>query len=697
MNATSPSLRAGKPWPLGATMTEDGCNFAVYSEGATSITLCLFSGSEQEVARFVLPARTGNVWHGHVSGVRVGQCYGYRVDGPYAPDQGCLFDNSKMLIDPYAIALTREMKWDTSVLSPPTMQLDEVPVGLKPLDSSEKVPKCLIYDREAFDWRHDARPEIDPDQRIIYELHVKGFTQLHPKIPETYRGKYLGLCSDEAISHFKKLGVTTLQLMPCFSFMTESRLQEKGLENYWGYNPINFFSPDWRYAIEDPVAEFKQMVRTLHESGLEVVLDVVYNHTAEGEVDEGTFCFKGFDSRTYYMYEEHYTRFTNYSGCGNSMNIHHPQVRKMVVDSMRYWVEEMHVDGFRFDLAVALGRHGEHYSKEACLFGIIEQDPVLSQVLLIAEPWDIGPHGYQLGHFPNQWNEVNDRFRDTARAFWRGDAGYLADFATRLLGSRDHFQRDTRSHTTSVNHVTYHDGFTLEDLVSYTVRQNHDNGEDNRDGHGHNISVNHGSEGPTEDDQIIARREQHKRNLMTTLLLSRGTPHILAGDEFGRTQGGNNNAYCQDNEISWLNWDISGKDLSFLSFCQSLIKTRRGAVGSLNALALESEPFHLFNQFDDVEWLTDTGEILSDTQWHDPENNFVAILASAPKRKKALTRLLLINAGDLQTYFYAPVRFTGMRFECVLCTADKGEAAVQQLGQRISVPAQSMVYMILQS
>ena len=695
MNSTTPSLRAGTPWPLGASMTEDGCNFAVYSEGATSITLCLFSESEQEIARFVLPARTGNIWHGHVTGVRMGQCYGYRVDGPYAPDQGFLFDKSKLLIDPYAIALTRQMRWDASVLSPPTTQLDEVPVGLKPLDSSNIVPKGVIYDRTSFDWRHDRRPQIDPNQRIIYELHVKGFTQLHPEVPEAYRGKYLGLCSDEVINYLKKLGVTTIQLMPCFSFMTESRLLEKGLENYWGYNPVNFFAPDWRYAVEDPVAEFKHMVRTLHESGLEVILDVVYNHTAEGEVDEGTFSFKGLDSKTYYLYEDHFQSFTNYSGCGNTVNIHHPQVRRLVADSLRYWVEEMHVDGFRFDLGVALGRHGEHYSKEACLFGIIEQDPVLSQTLLVAEPWDIGPHGYQLGNFPDHWTEVNDRFRDTARAFWRGDTGYLADFATRILGSRDHFDRSRRSHTTSVNHVTYHDGFTLEDLVSYTVRHNHDNGEDNRDGHGHNISINHGSEGPTEDDDIIARRQLHKRNLMATLFLSRGTPHLLAGDEFGRTQGGNNNAYCQDNEVSWVHWDFDEINLAFLNFCQELIKVRKGRVGSLNALALDSEPYHLFNQFDHVEWLTDTGEALNDSQWHDPENPFIAVLAVGPKRKDAITRLILINAGELQTYFYAPVRFTGLRFECVLCTAEQGPSAIQQLGQRITVPAQSLSYLIL--
>ena len=600
----------GKALPLGAVLDELGCNFSVHCPGGESVELCLFDENEQHIDSFLLTASISHLWHVHLQGVKAGQKYGYRVDGQYDPKAGLLFNKNHLLIDPYAKCLSKVQH--SFVQS----QSDE---------NDAHVAKSVVVDDDAFDWQGVKKPQIDDQDRIIYELHTKGFTQTNLKIPSPLRGKYLGLSAAESIKHYQSLGVTSLQIMPVFSFVSESRLRGLGLTNYWGYNPINFFSPETRYSQYDAIREFKTMVRELHAVNIEVILDVVFNHTAESGADGLVLSFKGFDNRGYYTFEHDkygvdYQRYSNFSGCGNSVNLDFSWSLKITLDALRYWVTEMQVDGFRFDLAASLAREKEGFSEQSAFFKTLLQDPILSRVVLIAEPWDIGPGGYRLGAFPEQWKECNDRYRDTMRSFWRGDPGAVSEVATRLLGSRDFFPVEFRCNSTSVNYICYHDGFTLDDMVSFKERHNKANGEHNRDGHGHNFSENYGCEGPTKKEGINKLRQQQKRNMITTLFLSQGTPHFLAGDEMGNHQSGNNNAYCQDNQISWINWNQSDVDLLLFKFTAQLIKLRQQS-RLFGYLMLND---NLVNG-DQVKWYHPDGYLMQEIDWHASNSQAIAV------------------------------------------------------------------------
>lgn len=550
--------------PQGVEYLEHGIRFSVFAPDATCVELCIFNAQEKLLTTLPLMRTEGDYWAGLVMGLRMGQRYAYRAHGPQDPENGYLFDPDRFLLDPYARSLSHPLIWDTKSYQQ---------------KKAKFIPKAMLCNLE-FDWQGVTSPQHPLEKTIIYETHVKGMTQRHPNIPKEIRGTYLGLCHPVFIEHLKKLGITAVQLMPIAAFTSETRLQDLGLVNYWGYNPVCFMAPEPRYAQKDAVHEFKTMVRELHRAGIEVILDVVFNHTAEGGHGGPVLSLKGLANRHYYVFEgdeqqTYFEQYTNVTGCGNTVHVSSSQGLQLVMDSLRYWVTEMHVDGFRFDLAVTLAREPQGFNPHGIFFKAIHQDPVLQKTKLIAEPWDIGSYGYRLGQFPRLWLELNDTFRDRTRSFWRGDGDSMADFATRFLGSRDTFPLLFRHPLSSVNYVCYHDGFTLEDLVSYQERHNWDNGEDNRDGHGHNISDNYGVEGPTQDPAILHIRQQQKRNFIATTLFACGVPHFLAGDEFGRTQNGNNNAYCQDNPISWVNWDITENDKKLLEFTQYCIKLRQ--------------------------------------------------------------------------------------------------------------------------
>ncbi|MGB5447052.1 MAG: glycogen debranching protein GlgX, partial [Psychromonas sp.] len=539
-------------------------------------------------------------------------------------------------------------------------------------DDSQVVKSVVIDNR--FDWKNVSKPNIREQARILYEVHVKGFSQLNKKIPLEKRGKYLGLSHPESIKHYKKLGITSLQIMPVFSFVSEPRLQKLGLTNYWGYNPINFFAPENRYAQFDAVNEFKTMVRELHGEGIEVILDVVYNHTAEAGNDGLILSFKGFDNRNYYSFEKasdnlhlNYSNYSNHSGCGNTVNLNNPWTLKLTLDSLRYWVTEMQVDGFRFDLAVTLARETNGFNEQSAFFKALLQDPVLSRVKLIAEPWDIGPGGYRLGGFPSDWLECNDRYRDTLRSFWRGDIGQLGEVATRLLGSRDVFARHYRANCTSVNYICYHDGFTLDDLVTYEQRHNEANGEKSRDGHGHNLSANYGVEGKTDNVKINALRQQQKRNMITSLFLSQGTPHFLAGDEMGNNQKGNNNAYCQDNILSWLNWDLSAVDQKLFNFTSNVIKLRNES-RLFGNLALSEDCIGRCESSDLVTWYHPDGDPMEQHDWH--ANNAQAIGVELREAEHSGERwFLILNSSSYQIGCKLPLLDAGLAWKIKLDTA----------------------------
>ncbi|WP_409420355.1 glycogen debranching protein GlgX [Pseudaeromonas sp. ZJS20] len=650
------TLKPGSEAPLGASLDSKGCNFAVWAPEATAVILCLYDGAEQELARFSLKERKGQYWFGYVAGVKAGQAYGYRLQGPTLP--GGLFDEHKLLLDPYAKALSRPLEWDAKAYAG---------------DSAAMMSKSLVVDETAFDWQDSRRPGHNDCQSIFYEAHIKGFTQLHPEVPEAWRGKYLGFCHPAVIGHLQSLGITAVQLLPVASFMSEPRLEDLGLANYWGYNPVCFMAPDPRYGVADAVQEFKTLVRELHKAGIEVILDVVYNHTAEGGQGGPLLCYKGFDNRNYYMFENgahgpDYGRYVNVTGCGNSFNVDHPNVLRLVMDSLRYWVEQMQVDGFRFDLAVTVAREGNEFDPWGAFFKAVLQDPVLSQVKLVAEPWDIGPFGYRLGQFPSNWKETNDRYRDTVRSFWRGDTGRMADFATRLLGSRDIFPKSYRSIHSSVNFITYHDGFTLEDLVSYEQRHNHANAEDNRDGHGHNLSANNGVEGPTAERRISHKRQQQKRNLLATLLLSQGTPHLLAGDELGRTQMGNNNAYCQDNRISWLSWELREEDERLLEFVRQMISLRRSSSVFSGLKLVDDHYLGPQRESHHVDWYHPDGRLLTDADWNTPVSQ-VFVMDIGDLSGEGERWAVLFNASDYDIHFRLPAPSDGRQWEQVVDTA----------------------------
>ncbi|GGH26207.1 glycogen debranching protein GlgX [Sphingobacterium alkalisoli] len=610
---------AGSPYPLGATYDGKGVNFSIYAENAEGVDLCLFNKSEEDAKplKIRIKERTHQVWHVYVPNIGPGQLYGYRVYGPYDPENGHRFNPHKLLIDPYAKAIAGTLQWDDSLFGYEVGH-PEKDLSFSSQDSASYLPKCVVVD-QSFDWEGDKPLRTPLHKSVIYEMQVKGFTQLHPDIPREMRGSYSALAHPTTISYLQALGVTAIELMPIHHFITDWHLQEKGLTNYWGYNTIGFFAPDVRYASKgiqgQQVNEFKEMVKTLHQAGIEVILDVVYNHTGEGNEMGPTLSFRGIDNAAYYRLTEDCRYYMDYTGTGNTLNARLPNVLRLIMDSLRYWILEMHVDGFRFDLASALARELHEVDKLSSFFDVIHQDPVISQVKLIAEPWDIGEGGYQVGKFPPGWAEWNGKYRDCIRDYWIGADSMLGEFADRLTGSSDLYQDDYRKPTASINFVTAHDGFTLHDLVSYNEKHNEANGEDNNDGDSHNRSWNCGAEGPTDDEEINRLRARQKRNLLTTLFLSQGVPMLVAGDEFGRTQQGNNNAYCQDNEISWLDW--AGKDESLLNFTQQLIALRRDHPIFCRRKWFQGIPIKGIG-LEDIAWFLPDGVEMDDSHWdHD--------------------------------------------------------------------------------
>ncbi|MBN8873807.1 MAG: glycogen debranching protein GlgX [Rhodospirillales bacterium] len=696
----------GSPGPLGATWDGLGVNFALFSANATKVELCLFDDAgETELERIELPEYTNEVWHGYLPDARPGTVYGYRVHGPYDPEAGHRFNPNKLVLDPYAKAHVGKLTWDHACFGY-TIGAEGDDLTFDERDSAPFMPKGRVID-PAFTWGRERPPSVPWDRTIVYETHVRGFTKLHPLVPEHMRGTFSGLGRKEIVDYVKSLGVTSVELLPIHSFVNDSYLLDKGLTNYWGYNTIGFFAPDPRYsAVPDFVfSEFKEMIARLHDAGLEVILDVVYNHTAEGNERGPTLSFKGIDNASYYrLMPEQQRYYINDTGTGNTLNMSHPRVLQMVTDSLRYWVCEMHVDGFRFDLGTILAR--EHYGfdeghgfLDSCL-----QDPVLSKVKLIAEPWDIGPGGYQVGGFPPGWAEWNDKFRDTVRAYWKGDEGKLPELATRMAASADCFNKRGRKPWASVNFITAHDGFTLHDLVSYNDKHNEANGEDNRDGHSDNISWNHGVEGPTDDPEILGLRERQKRNLLATLLLSQGTPMVLAGDESGRTQQGNNNAYCQDNEISWVNWDFGEREVALAEFVRKVIALRQSFPILRRSRFLTGE-YNADLDVKDVRWLTPSATDMEEEQWGDPNARCFGMLmdgraqASGIKRPAMdATALLVLNAHHDVVSFTLPEVVGGNAWRCLLDTnmpEDEGREAFET-GDEYLVTGRSVVLFVLE-
>jgi isoamylase len=677
--------RPGKWAPLGATWTGDGVNFALFSEHATEVELCLFDSpaSTHESARVALRDRTDLIWHGFVAGVGPGQLYGYRVYGPYEPEHGRRFNPSKVLLDPYAKAIGRAPLATDQMYGyrPPgadPAHADDVP------DDRDNAATCALAAvvDPTFDWQHDRSPWTPWHETVIYELHVKGFTQQHPGVPGPLRGTFAGLASPAAIAHLQSLGVTAVELMPIHQHAIDRHLHERGLPNYWGYNTLAFFAPDLRFASSlvphEAVREFKTMVRALHAASIEVILDVVYNHTAEGDHRGPTLSMRGIDNAAYYRLKaDDQSRYVDYTGCGNTLNMQHPRVLQLIMDSLRYWVTEMHVDGFRFDLASALARELHAVDRLGSFFDIIHQDPVLSQVKLIAEPWDLGEGGYQVGNFPVGWAEWNGRYRDEVRRFWKGDGGMVNELATRLAGSSDLYDHSGRLPHASVNFVACHDGFTLHDLVSYEQKHNDANLEDNRDGERHNNSWNCGVEGPTSDTTVIALRERQARNVLATLFLSQGVRMLTAGDEMGRTQRGNNNAYCQDNEISWLDWSLSPRQEDLLAFTrymldlfktQPVLKRRR----FLRGRNLDG------GQAKDITWFEPNGHEMAGDAWHAHAARTLAVrldgtqIDERDERGDPIvgdTLFLIFNAHDVPMPFVFPIEAGATRWERILDTA----------------------------
>ena len=679
----------GAPNPLGATFDGEGTNFALFSEHASGVELCLFDrpDAETETARIPLRERTDQIWHGYLPDVRPGQLYGYRVSGPYQPELGHRFNPSKLLIDPYAKAISGTVHWGETQFSYP-LGSPEGDLVLDQRDSAGGMPKSVVVET-AFSWGNDEPPGVPWNQTVIYETHVKAMTMLHPEVPEPLRGTYLGFATDPVIDHLTSLGVTTVELLPVHQFVSEPHLHDKGLSNFWGYASIGFFAPDVRYAtagLGQQVAEFKTMVRRLHAAGLEVVLDVVYNHTGEGNHLGPTLCFRGIDNLAYYRTPPGDPRYyLDYTGTGNTLNLMHPRVIQLVMDSLRYWVTEMHVDGFRFDLATTLARDPYNYRKGARFFDIIRQDPVLSRVKLIAEPWDLGPEGYQVGNFPIGWAEWNGKYRDTVRRFWRGDQSQVPDLAYRLSGSSDLYESSGRTPYSSINFVTAHDGFTLADLVSYNGKHNEANLEGNRDGTDDNLSNNWGSEGPTEAVRIVQLRRRMERNFLATLAFSQGIPMLLYGDEIGRSQGGNNNAYCQDNEITWMRWDLEPPEQRQLDFTRRLFALRHA-----NPVLRRRTFFHGRPIPDagvkDLSWIGADGREMSHDDWHDSRLHVLGMLMhgratdAVDHRGRLLTGetlLLLMNGGNRSRHFTLPALVEPGTWAEVVNTTRSGERPVR--------------------
>ena len=679
---TSVKTFLGYPYPLGATWMGNGVNFALFSEHATGVELCLFDDLEatEENIRIPVSEHTDQVWHEFLPDVRPSQLYGYRVSGPYDPERGLRFNSSKLLLDPYAKAIAGEVSWADEMFG--------YVIGDKKEDLAQDfrddawgVPKSVVIDT-AFDWQGDRRPGIPLPDSVIYEVHVKGFSKLWNEVPEELRGTYAGLGSASAIDYFKKLGVTSVELLPVHAHIEDKSLIDRGLTNYWGYNTIGFFAPHAQYSssgqMGEQVVEFKSMVRSLHLAGIEVILDVVYNHTAEGNHLGPTLCFRGIDNSSYYRLLADNPRFyLDYTGTGNTLDTLHPRTLQMVMDSLRYWASEMHVDGFRFDLAPALARDGTGVNKFHAFFKVIRQDPILSQVKLIAEPWDVGDGGYQVGNFPAPFSEWNGKYRDTVRSFWKGDEGRIGEMGYRLTGSPDLYRHNGRRPYASINFVTAHDGFTLNDLVRYNEKHNEANGDGNKDGDSNNLSWNCGVEGPTDEPQINALRERQRRNFLTTLFLSQGVPMLTGGDERGRTQNGNNNAYCEDNEISWFDWTRDEKQNQFLEFTRRLIQFRKDHPVFRRPKFLKGRRIP-GSEIRDVMWFNPGGNLMSEEEWASPFVRCIGMLLSGdtidvlgfdgePIRDD--TFLLLMNAH------YEPIPFVlpgkeNLEWQLILDTTD---------------------------
>ncbi len=614
MSSPITAVWPGRPYPRGANWDGEGVNFALFSEHAEKVELCIFDPSgRRELQRVPLREQTDQVFHCYLPEARPGLLYGYRVYGPYRPQDGHRFNHHKLLLDPYARNIVGNVRWSDALFGY-TIGHRNADLSFDRRDSARGMPKCKVID-PAFTWGEDRRPEIPWHEMVVYETHVRGFTMRHPDVPPPLRGTYAGLATAPVIDYLRRLGITTIELMPVHAFIDDRHLVEKGLRNYWGYNTIGFFAPDPSYSASGKVNEFKTMVKALHSAGIEVILDVVYNHTAEGSELGPTLCLRGVDNASYYrLVGDNRRYYADYTGCGNTLDMQHPRVLQLLMDSLRYWVTEMHVDGFRFDLAAALARELHEVDRLGAFFDILRQDPVLSRVKLIAEPWDLGEGGYQVGNFPTGWAEWNDKYRDTMRAYWKGDGGLIGDFARRLTGSSDLYGRSGRRPHASINFITAHDGFTLHDLVSYNDKHNQANLEDNRDGHEHNLSWNCGAEGPTDDPAIRALRARQKRNMLATLLLSQGVPMLLAGDELGRTQNGNNNAYCQDNETSWVDWTTDDERERLLGFAQRMIALRREHPVFRRRDFFQGRPLY-GSGIKDIIWLNSDGTEMTDHNW----------------------------------------------------------------------------------
>jgi isoamylase len=655
----------GTPYPLGATWDGEGTNFALFSENASAVELCLFDGPDrvEERAHVMLTEHTDGVWHGYLPDVRPGQFYAYRVHGPYAPAEGHRFNPAKLVLDPYAKAVSGPVRWDDAIFGYPAGKPDDEQPDER--NSAPAMPRCVVVEG-TFPWEDDRHPRVPWNQTIIYEAHVRGMTMRHPEVPEHLRGTYLGLAADPIIERLQALGITTLELMPIHQAVAEHELERRGLTNYWGYNSIGFFAPDMRFAtggLGQQVHEFKAMVKQLHRAGIEVILDVVYNHTAEGDHRGPTLSFRGIDNAAYYRLDQDDRRhYVDFSGCGNSLNMLHPRTMQLIMDSLRYWVAEMHVDGFRFDLAPALARELYEVNRLGRFFDIIRQDPTLSQVKLIAEPWDLGEGGYQVGNFPIGWAEWNGKYRDTVRRFWQGARGQVADLAYRLAGSSDLYQMGGRNPNASVNFVTCHDGFSLHDLVSYEHKHNEANGEENRDGTDANYSRNWGAEGPTGDPRVQRLRERMMRNFLATLAFSQGVPMLSHGDEVGRTQGGNNNAYCQDTELSWIDWTLTPERRELLEFTKRVLAIRRANPVLRRRTFFGGAPV-AHSQLKDITWLGADGRELTPEGWHDPARRMLGMLLHGQATDERDERgrlvvgetiLLLLNGGGRSTRFTLP-------------------------------------------
>ena len=664
----------GEPFPLGATWDGEGTNFSVFSEVATAVFLCLFDENGRE-ERVRLPEVTAFCWHGYLRGRGPGQRYGFRVEGPWAPADSNRCNPAKLLLDPYARAVSGPITWGPAVL--PYAAGSDDGTERSDEDSAPFVPRSIVVD-SGFDWRGDREIHRPLHETVIYELHVKGFTKRCPDIPENIRGTYGALAHPASIKYLTELGVTAVELLPVHQFVHDGHLVEKGLRNYWGYNSIGFFAPHGEYACGGDrgaqVSEFKGMVKALHAAGLEVILDVVYNHTAEGNHLGPMLSLKGFDNAAYYRAKEDDRRYyMDYTGTGNSLNMRHPQTLQLVMDSLRYWATEMHVDGFRFDLAATLARELYDVDRLSAFFDIIHQDPILNRLKLIAEPWDVGVGGYQVGNFPVLWCEWNGKYRDAVRDYWRSQEAALGEFGYRLTGSSDLYQNDGRKPYASINFITAHDGFTINDLVSYNEKHNEANGEENRDGESHNRSWNLGAEGPTDDSEIVAKRRRQRKNLLATLLVSQGVPMILGGDEIGRTQGGNNNAYCQDDEISWFDWEHADREL--LAFTQHAIAFRREHAAFRRRRWFKGRPIR-GKGASDVAWLKPDASAMSDADWNEGFAKSFAMFLSgdglAPdergRRVTDASFLLLFNAHVEMVAFTLPGKPYGSRWRPVLDT-----------------------------